>query len=398
MSLDLNEYSGSAFKERKIHFVNRIDKYNAGDWACSPLNYYFKFFKKYNIIRHDIDYIDWHEIESEDMVIIGGSGMFDVTESFNENINRLLRACSTVIAWSVGFNTHDNQWYQGNNFPEIDISKFKICSIRDYAHPSNIEYLPCPSVFALADWYKKADDRENIKRKFGIIQHKDLSIGLDFMTDRISNGYKLSDIANYILESEAIITNSYHCAYWATLLKRKAIVVNKFSTKFNYFKYKPEFVNITDEMAIESVKTILDNAFDNAKIYQKAFDEAVSMNDAFFKRVAKIIIENKMPEDNEYQRFYEISYFRSWNVCDKLRMASEICNLYEQQNKLHDEVYNLYDKLHDEAYCMHNNLHDEMYKMHNKLHDEMYELYDKEQRILNNTPIVNILMKFSKER
>lgn len=60
----------------KIHFINRIDKDNVGDWICSPLNYFYDYFKKYNLIRHDIDFIDWNEIQREDIVIVGGGWTF----------------------------------------------------------------------------------------------------------------------------------------------------------------------------------------------------------------------------------------------------------------------------------------------------------------------------------
>lgn len=122
MGQDFNASINNVIDSRKIHFVNRIDKDNLGDWLCSPLNYYYEYFSKFNIVRHDIDFIDWHEIKRDDIVIIGGSGMFNVTISFNENINKLLNRCDNVIAWSVGFNTHDKQWFQGNEFPDILIN------------------------------------------------------------------------------------------------------------------------------------------------------------------------------------------------------------------------------------------------------------------------------------
>lgn len=82
---------------KKIHFINRIDWDNAGDWGCCPLNYYLDYFEQFNLIRHDIDFIDYKEIEPEDVVILGGSGLFNVTRSFNEAINKILERCNHVI-------------------------------------------------------------------------------------------------------------------------------------------------------------------------------------------------------------------------------------------------------------------------------------------------------------
>jgi hypothetical protein len=207
-----------------------------GDWHCCPLNYFYDFFKDYNIMRHDIDYIEWERINRCDIVIIGAGGMLDVTASFNANINRLLDKCETVIAWSIGFNTHDTQWFQGENFEPVKFNKFKLISIRDYHHKSGLDWLPCPS--ALAPEFAMTSE---LKRKIGIIEHQNLPIiGLPY--DKISNAYNLHDVVEFITSSEVIVTNSYHMVYFSQLLRKKVVVYNKFSTKFDCFKYQPEFV------------------------------------------------------------------------------------------------------------------------------------------------------------
>ncbi|MBQ4133719.1 MAG: hypothetical protein IJD04_08330 [Desulfovibrionaceae bacterium] len=133
---------------RKLHFINRVDRGNTGDWTCSPLNYFFEYFNQFNLVRHDMEYIDWNNISRDDIVIIGASGMLYVAASVNQNINRCIEKCDTVIAWSVGFNTHNHLWYQGNNFEDIPFDQFKLISIRDFNHPSGLEYLPDPTCLA----------------------------------------------------------------------------------------------------------------------------------------------------------------------------------------------------------------------------------------------------------
>lgn len=82
---------------RKIHFINRIDYDNVGDWNCCPLCYYYDFFKDFTLIRHEIDYINFNEIERDDVVIFGGGGILYVTESFNSSISFSGVADSTHI-------------------------------------------------------------------------------------------------------------------------------------------------------------------------------------------------------------------------------------------------------------------------------------------------------------
>lgn len=346
---DFNVSINNVIDSRKIHFVNRIDKDNLGDWLCSPLNYYYEYFSKFNIVRHDIDFIDWHEIKRDDIVIIGGSGMFNVTISFNENINKLLNRCDNVIAWSVGFNTHDKQWFQGNEFPDILINKFKLCTIRDYNHDSKIEYLPCPSVFAFAN-----SNFEIIKRKFGIIEHKDLPINGDFYgIERISNAYSLSEVKNFISTSECIITNSYHMGYWSLLLKKKVIIVDKFSTKFDYYKYRPIFI-YTAGKSSKDLQEEIEKAFNEAENYSEAYNEAIELNNEFFSRVKTIIEQLNFPFKNSYQEFYEMSCLKSWNYQDKFKqieeMSERIENLQSNINNLHDELYSVINEKHDEYY------------------------------------------------
>ncbi len=163
-------------KYEKIHFINRIDRTNAGDWTCCPLEYYYDYFKDYSIIRHDIDYIDYNAISENDIVILGGGGMLDVTESFNEAINKVLNLTPNVIGWSLGFNTHDKQWYNGKDFQKIHFEKFKKLAIRDFNHPTGIEYLPDPSCRGIIRY---RDEDYDIKREYGIIEHKDLPIRTD---------------------------------------------------------------------------------------------------------------------------------------------------------------------------------------------------------------------------
>lgn len=284
-----------------------------------------------------------------------------------------------MIAWSAGFNTHDKQWFQGTDFPTISMDKFSMLSIRDYQHPSGIEWLPDPSAAAIPKDFLKS--QQNTIRKYGVIEHKDLPIkGIGYIEDRIKNSESLYNILKFICESEVVITNSYHCAYWSILLQRKTIVINKWSTKFNYFKYKPEFIESKNEDAVPV--ELLENASKVAQIYVNAYAEAVSMNDAYFERVKKLILELNVPKSKEYQEFYEMTYMKSWNIQSKLaevsRLSERMEYLQNAINDLHDELYEVIDRLHDEVYVRINQEHEELYGAVNGLHDELYERINQE--------------------
>ena len=203
-----------------IHFIYRIDWDNVGDLACSPVRY-FKQFNKLSFYEHDTNSIAFDKIKEDDLVIIGGGGMIDCWDEWNLIINRILKQCHFVVGWGFGFNQH----YGTDISTKIHFKQFKMLGIRDWNHPSKIPFLPCVSCLI-----RLLDKKYSIKRRIGVITHKDFKINLDYPT--ISNRNRLKKIISFIGSSEIIVSNSYHACYWATLMGKKVILMNPFSTKF----------------------------------------------------------------------------------------------------------------------------------------------------------------------
>src|SRR6478735_12850937 len=91
---------------QKIHFIRNVDQNNAGDYFCSPLGYYWDFFKNYAVVQHDMGAVRFHEIHRSDVVIFGGGGVINYCEAWNKLINRMFETAGTVIGWGIGFNSH----------------------------------------------------------------------------------------------------------------------------------------------------------------------------------------------------------------------------------------------------------------------------------------------------
>lgn len=260
-----------------LHFINRVDETNCGDKLCTPLIYYFDFFKKYNIKRHDIRYIDFQSIAPTDVVILGGGGLFDYAEFLNRSYNKLLDTCATIIAWAPGLNTHME--YDGTFQTKINFGKFTKIYLRDYENEYGLPYLPDVSCKLCG-----LKQKYTVKRKYGVARHKDYPIKKLEIYDQITNNADIDDILRFIGESEIILTNSFHMAYWSMLMGKKTVCVNSFSTKFRSYKYKPEYCDTNKDDISECVN--------NAKIYD-IIDECIKANDEFFEQV-KEIIENKL--------------------------------------------------------------------------------------------------------
>lgn len=356
---------------QKIHFVQRVASDNIGDWWCSPINYYYDFFNKYSILVHDIDSINWLEIAKDDVVILGASGMLYVTESFNSNINRLLNTCDTVIAWSIGFNTHKERPI---NTP-VELDKFTMLSIRDYNHESGIEYLPC-----ITCKLPQLNKKETIQRRIGVIEHKDFRID-DFKDyQSISNSCNFDLLTSFIASTEIIVANSYHAIYWALLMGKKVVCPNAFSTKFDYYQYEPTFYSGDIELDIRA-----------AKQYPCFLEEAISLNESYFRRV-KAIVEDKIQVPNssythlflmkkaagmghtfDYKMFLQKEQLREEFACFKGEVNKLAIQLHELENQYND-VCNRLSNVQTEIKDLHARMDTETREIHTRIDAESKEI------------------------
>ena len=264
-----------------LHFINRLDETNCGDMLCSPLLYYYDFFKQYRIHRHDIRYIDYEAIAPEDVVILGGGGLLNYSEALNRNINRLLDTEACVIAWAPGFNSHTE--YSDWPHTEIDFSRFALANARDYENSAG---LPClPDVTCKMESLRK---EYTFKREIGIARHKDYPI-LQFAYEEITNGEPADKIVQFIGESRVILSNSYHMIYWALLMGKKVICADPFSSKFFGYQHKPVYYTAGES---------LQKCIQQASTYD-VLEEYIRRNDEFFKQAAMLIREHLTPSSDD---------------------------------------------------------------------------------------------------
>ena len=124
-----------------------------------------------------------------------------------------------------------------------------------------------------------------IKREVGVVEHKDLkidSINQAMMKNKIIHSQNLRQVTDYVANSRSIITNSYHVAYWGTLMSKKVVVIDKFSSKFDYYKYKPEFLkgNLNGQIPDSTIYATLEKA----KIYNGALYMRPGRSTAIFSK------------------------------------------------------------------------------------------------------------------
>ncbi len=256
----------------KIHFIHIYEAQNTGEMACSPFEYFGKEFSSYyDCLCHDLRSLNLKKISANDWVILGGGGLFEVREDFQQTINLILNRTYKVISWSCGHNHHNERVINS----KIDYSKFFMLTVRDFGM-QNQEYLPCVSCMN-----RELEKEAQAVRKFGIIEHLDYPINA-WEIDKISNSFSIYSITKFISESECIITNSYHCLYWASLMKKKVLLYEPFSSKFSNFEFKPVLIDRN---------TDLNKAFDDAVIYEKSLQKCREMNENFKTKLLKTMLK-----------------------------------------------------------------------------------------------------------
>lgn len=252
---------GMGLNTPRIHFIRCLDIYNTGDMNCGPDLYFKEFTNHYSCFFHSIKNIDYTLIGQKDWVILGGGGMLDCCRQYQNAINRLLEINDHVISWGLGHNEHhaDNIYYWEAS-EKIRYDKFFLFTTRDWEY-GNDRFCPCVSCMMPG-----LEKQYALKRRVGVLTHHAVPIkGFDF--ECCNNSQPLEEILAFIGSSEIILTNTYHGAYWATLMGKKVIIYQPFSNKFNYFKYRPTIYSGNLEKDIE-----------NAKAYPEALEECRSIN------------------------------------------------------------------------------------------------------------------------
>jgi hypothetical protein len=253
----------NSISDRKVHFVHRYCTNNTGDLACGYYQYFAKEFSEFTCFIHDINFIHFSLIAPDDVVIIGGGGLINSNVEWNYNINKTLMLNNNTIIWSAGFNSHfDNQFRSALKFDLL-----KLISVRDLNY-GKFRYVPCASCMI-----PELDFSYNITRDVGLIMHKDnfSEVPTEFNNyHSLKNNATALEIVGFIGSSEVIVTNSYHAAYWAILMKKRAIIFAPFSEKFNYYKFKPTLYSGDLQSDIKKSKIYKDSLSD-AKFLTKEF-------------------------------------------------------------------------------------------------------------------------------
>lgn len=245
-------------------YLFRRDFDNPGDLYSCPMHY---LVNENSGIMIDISqkYIPKIDV---DVLIVGGGALFTVNR-FVDAVEEKLRNINAAfkIVWGADLT------------PQIDpsvLDKYDMVGIRNTT--SSKLWVPCASAMhpAIFEHFDKKPSK-------GILSIEHWKRPIDIKSEHTTITNKPScihTIVKEISEHEYVVTTSYHAAYWATLLKRKVIVIGSgksFPTKFYGFRHPPIIAEEFDESLL-----------DQAKVWDDAYRECIGANYYFRKQIEKV--------------------------------------------------------------------------------------------------------------
>jgi hypothetical protein len=297
----------------KFVLVHRMDPNNVGDIAADPLQY---FLDPEEYVAVDIDNLTNSEYPTDLPVIVGGGGLIgneffghamqslthhpdeaQLLEMWNkrwilrDNANtkayeRFIAKYESLIdtsikslktgknkrfVWGAGHNAKTNKFKENKQllYPDF-LREYDLVGIRDWGQGYN--WVPCASCMhpAFDEEYEITNDVIWFEHKKQLIK----DFGTDPIPRLVNSGNNIAQTIALLGSAKTIVTNSYHGAYWGTLLGRKVVLVEPWSTKFRYFKHMPRIVSEGEDWSEYNIPTY-PNALEECRTATLEYWEAI---------------------------------------------------------------------------------------------------------------------------
>ena len=241
---------------RPIIFVNRRSEFadhNVGDQLCSPFLYFRHFYRggyraeillrirgrrdrmKYAVLRRIRD--------SAQAIVIGGGGLLG-NRYFREGLQFWTEGPAPKILWGAGHNSHEGPTAVADWIPkETDyeqLKPFAAVGLRDWVR--GFTWVPCASCMHPLLREARGSDYDVV-----FAMHLELRHNREFMDlilrrapnsyDVVFNSESPEVFLGKLRRARLVVTNSYHAAYWATLLGKPVVAIGG-GTKVRLFKHK----------------------------------------------------------------------------------------------------------------------------------------------------------------
>ena len=278
----------------KLQFTNifRTDETNIGDSYSTPTKYFDLPGNQKDIFKLEYDYTPPHE-----NVIYGGGGLIGQMRPMSHVLRHQKSSNYRIYGWGLGEHMYICLDEQVQCIPPMNITypgyirSFDLLGIRDH-HPHIYQAIPTARWVPCASCMHEAFDKE-YKVKYDVVffTHSTLPMNVihgmppetwDY-PHKGNNEINFEETIEFIASGDIVVTNSYHGAYWATLLG-KVVVVFPWCSKFYGLKHKPLYCPTTDWW-----KTIQDR---EQRQYKSSLGECREANINFHKELKEHILNS----------------------------------------------------------------------------------------------------------
>lgn len=256
------------------------DTLNVGDENSNPIHYFY--------LGRNVVTTDWPTIRKEFVArsLVLGGGYLSNMLSKGAPYFRLADEVEKLFVWGIGVDP-DITPHQ----PTLD--RCTLVGIREHRHKlidnRKVFYAPCVScmspLFDL-DWpvekevvFFRHSHHSKILDKVGIDASATMKNRLDFIST-----------LKFIASGETVVTNSYHGAYYATLLGRKVVAIvdegqwdNFRAEKFKCFKFPPVLCSSDNwreeaKRAVSYPESLEDSRNASISFYEKVLQEMAEVS------------------------------------------------------------------------------------------------------------------------
>ncbi len=230
--------------------LHRTNTNNVGDLKCSPVGY-FDFLRD----AQQLDILafkqsetpsaearrEWLATVSEaEMIIVGGGGLLGI-DFFEPGLAKLFeirKPSGKVVLWGAGHNAWViGDWRKLKFGLNLASMEFDLLGVRDFNQ--GLRWVPCVSCMSpLFDTYAS----NAVTREVGLYVHKGTMQNRGFQSrlpgniEILANDAEFEEALEFISKCDLVLTDSYHGAYWATLLGKRVVAFPS-SSKFYDLKH-----------------------------------------------------------------------------------------------------------------------------------------------------------------
>jgi len=207
-----------------VNYYRCASCFNLGDAFASPLRYF--------VFPGEVIFRDIHDTARQTIlgdlqynIIVGGGGI--LLPQWHHKIEMLAdRHRAKLVFWGGGVNEHHKK---SSALPE-HLQSFDLVGVRDFG--LGYEWVPCPSCM-----HPAFDKPREITRPVVVYHHHQFPVPLNCFPSACNCNQDFEGVLDLLGSAEAIVTSSYHGAYWGILLGRK-VAAFPFSSKFHYLKHQ----------------------------------------------------------------------------------------------------------------------------------------------------------------